>query len=203
VGEAVPLKSLKEGNPLKTTLSVRVFLILSALFLYFFSSIGCHPGEDGDAVSANSVNLMENRIRQIEDREEIERLLMDYGRFLDQRDFGSFSRLFSEEEGEWIGGMGKARGRQAIQELMDEKIGPGTGETDAPNFHLFMNDSIDMNGDRASALSKWVFVIQSQEGQPQPFYLGHYEDQLVREKGHWKFLKRVVYTDIPKDVPEP
>lgn len=146
---------------------------------------------------------MENRLRQIEDRDEIRRLLMDYGRFLDQRDFASFSQLFAEEAGEWIGGMGKARGRQAIREFMDEKIGRNTGEPDASNFHLFMNDSIAVNGDRASALSKWVFVIQNQQGQPQPFYLGHYEDQLVREKGQWKFLKRVVYSDIPKDDPEP
>jgi hypothetical protein len=203
MAEAVPPKILKEGNPLNTTFSVRVFLTLSALFLYFFSAIGCNSIEDRNAVSENSMNVMENRMRQIEDREEIRRLLTDYGRFLDQRDFASFSQLFAEEEGEWIGGMGKARGRQAIREFMDEKIGPGTGESDAPNFHLFMNDSIDVNGDRASALSKWVFVIQSREGQPQPFYLGHYEDQLVREKGHWKFLKRVVYSDIPKDNPEP
>jgi hypothetical protein len=51
------------------------------------------------------------------------------------------------------------------------------------------------------AKTKWVFWIQNNSRQPQPFYLGHYDDTLIRENGHWKFLKRVVYGDIPLDDP--
>jgi len=146
---------------------------------------------------------MENRLKQLEAREDINRLLMDYGRFLDRRDFESFSKLFAEENGEWIGGMGRAKSRSAIRELMEEKIGSNAGESSASNFHLFMNERIDVDGDSARAISKWIFMIRGEEDRPHPFLLGHYEDLLVREKGDWKFLKRVVYSDIPKDDPEP
>jgi hypothetical protein len=138
----------------------------------------------------------EVRLRGLEDREGIRRLLTDYGRFLDQRNFAAFSQLFAEREGEWIGGMGKAKGSQAIRKLMEDSIGT---RSDNSNFHLFTNESIDLNGDRATAYTKWMFVVRGDANRPQPVYLGHYEDSLIRENGKWKFLRRIVHSDIPSD----
>ena len=143
--------------------------------------------------------MLEDRIRNLEDREEIRQLLMDYGRFLDQRDFASFSSLFAEKEGEWIGGMGKAKGSEAIRTLMEETIGKSSDINTTPNYHLFMNEVIHVNGNRADATSKWIFVMQGKNGGPQPHFLGHYEDSFIRENGRWKFLKRIVRADIPSD----
>lgn len=151
--------------------------------------------EDDDEVTA-----ARGRLQQLEDREAIRQLLMDYGRFLDQRDFESFSNLFAQKDGEWNGGMGVAKGPQAIRRLMEETIGKNTEQTAAPNFHIFTNETIQLNGDSAEATTKWIFVIQGAGGQPQPLYLGHYEDSMVREKGRWKFLRRVVHADIPSDA---
>ena len=154
------------------------------------------------AISADKRESVETRLARLEDREEIRQLLNDYGRYLDQRDFASFSQLFSEKEGEWIGGMGKAQGRQAIKKLMDDTIGSDkSGKIGGPNYHLFMNEIISVKGNEGKALTKWMFVVQNSSKQPQPFYLGHYEDSLVREQGRWKFLKRVVYSDIPAEDP--
>ncbi len=152
----------------------------------------------GGGTSAEKPASLESRLQELEDREEIRALLNDYGRFLDQRDFGAFSRLFAEKEGEWIGGMGKAKGSLSIRDFMEEKIGGNAGNA-APNYHLFTNEIIHVKGDKADAATKWIFVVQSREGRPELFYLGHYEDTLVREGGRWKFLKRVVYADIPPD----
>jgi hypothetical protein len=44
-----------------------------------------------------------------------------------------------------------------------------------------------------------MFMVQGEKGGPQPFYLGHYDDTFIRENGRWKFLKRIVHTDIPTD----
>jgi hypothetical protein len=152
--------------------------------------------------SAEKKGSIESRLQRMEDREEIRHLLMEYGRYLDQRDFASFSQLFAEKEGEWIGGMGKAKGSQAIRKLMEEKIGRDTGgKSISPNYHLFTNEIIHVNGDEARATTKWMFMVHNESKQPAPFYLGHYEDTLVRERGHWKFLKRVVFGDIPVDNP--
>ena len=148
------------------------------------------------AASPKDQDGSEVRLRKLEDREEIRGLLTDYGRFLDQRNFAAFSQLFAEKEGEWIGGMGKAKGQQAIRKLMEDSIGTKSAGS---NFHLFTNESIDLNGDRATANTKWMFVALGDANRPQPVYLGHYEDTLIRENGKWKFLRRVAHSDIPSD----
>jgi len=143
---------------------------------------------------------LENRLRELEDREAIRQLILDYGRFLDRRDFASFSQLFAEKDGEWSGGMGTAKGPQAIRKLMESTIGNNSGKPTAPNFHLFAPETLRVDGDRAAATTKWIFVVQGDGNRPQPVYLGHYEDTLVREGGRWKFLRRVVHSDIPGDA---
>ena len=155
--------------------------------------------EQTGAASAQRRESLESRLQALEDREEIRQLLLDYGRFLDQRDFASFSRLFAEKGGEWIGGMGKAKGPQAIRKLMEDTIGGNTEKISMPNFHLFTNEIIHVSGNQANATTKWMFVVQGQANNPQPLYLGHYEDSLVRENGRWKFLRRTVHADIPSD----
>jgi hypothetical protein len=171
-------------------------LAVSAIALLLLA--GTPAGHTG-TVWAKDGKTMESRLQDLEDREEIRQLLKDYGRFLDQRDFLSFSKLFAENGGEWIGGMGKAKGPQAIQKLMEDTIGKNTEGVSMPNYHLFTNEIISLNGNQANATTKWIFVVQSEKGSPQPMYLGHYEDSLVRENGRWKFLQRIVHADIPSD----
>ncbi|HSW38492.1 MAG TPA: nuclear transport factor 2 family protein [Acidobacteriota bacterium] len=154
----------------------------------------CRPA-DGTGNRA----LLETRLQVLEDREELRLLLKNYGLFLDKRNFAAFAALFSEKEGEWIGGMGKAKGSAAIQKLMEDTIGTGDGKFFMPNYHLFANEMIKVNGDKAEAVSKWLFVVRGEDGGPQPVYLGRYEDSFIRENGAWKFLRRVVSGEIPPD----
>jgi len=176
-----------------------VYLALFAASVTGIILIGGVMSSRTNEATAQKRESLESRLQKLEDREEIRQLLKDYGRFLDQRDFASFSQLFAEKDGEWIGGMGKAKGPQAIRKLMEDTIGKNTEKISAPNFHLFTNEIIHVNGDQAAATTKWIFVVQSQTNTPQPLYLGHYEDSLIRENGRWKFLRRTVYADIPGD----
>ena len=173
-------------RPLGLILGMAVIALVSILS----GMLGANSRKDQSSIEA--------RLQQLEDREEISRLLSDYGRFLDQRNFIAFSQLFADPEGEWIGGMGKASGPQAIRKLMEDSIGT---KSDGSNFHLFTNQIIDVKGDRAAANTKWIFMVRGDANRPQPFYLGHYEDSLIRANGKWKFLRRVVYSDIPPDNP--
>jgi hypothetical protein len=161
----------------------------------------CNMPTDRKDPAAEYRNAIAHRLKLLEDREEIRELIMNYGRFLDRRNFADFSDLFAEKDGEWIGGMGKAKGSQAIRKLMEDKIGGNSGNYNPSNFHLFTNDRIDVAGDNAEASTKWLFVVQNASNQPQLFYLGHYEDRFVRENGRWKILRRTVYSDIPQDNP--
>jgi hypothetical protein len=133
---------------------------------------------------------LESRIQRIEDHMAIEQLLMEYGRSLDNRDFVTYSNLFAET-GEWTGGFGSFRGPAAIKAAMEKTF--EAAASDIPkgsNFHVLSNIIIDINGDRATASSKFLFV-KMDKSKPDPVIAGRYEDVLIREKGVWKFLQRV------------
>ena len=180
----------KHAYWIPTVLAITAAILIAATISGYFP-----------ANSAEKQETVQDRIRKLEDREAIRQLLMDYGVFLDRRDFNAFSQLFAEKEGEWIGGLGKAKGQQAVLKLMEDSIGKDTKGSGAGNYHIFTNDMISIDGDQAKAITKWMFVVQGETSRPQPFYLGHYEDTIVREGGRWKFLRRVVYGDIPQDDP--
>jgi len=137
------------------------------------------------------------RVQRLEDIEEIRTLLLNYGRFLDARDFGAYSRLFAKD-GEWVGGFGSVQGPPAIQVLMEKNIpGPNRGNT----YHVLTNFIIDVQGNTATAWSRWAFVTPGADGKPVIAQGGHYDDTLIRENGRWKFKRRVAANDIP--VPQP
>ena len=180
-------------------MNTKITPFLFAIGIMAVLIVGADPfpvwAEQGAFMSKHEA--LESRVKELEDREEIRQLIMDYGRFLDQRDFHSFSELFAKTAGEWIGGMGRAKGSKAIRELMESTIGKDTTLTQS--CHLFTNETIHVNGDQATALTKWIFVVSGESNRPQLFFLGHYEDEMVREDGRWKFLRRVVRADIPGD----
>jgi hypothetical protein len=63
-------------------------------------------------------------------------------------------------------------------------------------FHVMTNDQIAIDGDRASATTKWLYITPGEDDSPKPTYLGHYDDQFIRENGKWKFLRRQSVSDI-------
>jgi uncharacterized protein (TIGR02246 family) len=157
-----------------------------------FASLALGIGQS----AAADTSSIEARLQRLEDREEILALISAYGHALDGRDFHAFAALFAEQ-GEWIGGLGSAKGPEAIFELMDSSIGHGTLGRGAPSFHIFSNESMAIDGDTARTVTKWVFVMQGEDDAPRWVYLGHYNDELVREDGSWRFLRREAVTDIP------
>lgn len=132
---------------------------------------------------------VEARLRRMEDEQAIQRLLLEYGRTLDARDFAAYAALFSAD-GEWTGAMGTFRTPRVIQREM-ERIFAGAA-TDIPkgsNFHVMSNFIIDVQGDRATARSMFVFY-RMDGNRPMAEVAGRYEDELVRVGGVWKFQRR-------------
>jgi SnoaL-like domain len=138
---------------------------------------------------------VEARLRRLEDIEEIRRVILDYGRLLDARDFKGYSLLFAEN-GEWDGGFGKAAGPKAIEEMMVRSMGDGSGPARA-NYHLMSSIEIDVDGDAAKAWSRWTFIMSNDENRPALVVAGQYNDTFVHERGRWKFLRRVVTAEGP------
>jgi uncharacterized protein (TIGR02246 family) len=133
---------------------------------------------------------LEWRVQRNEDVQAIERLLLEYGRTLDARDFAAYTRLFAKD-GEWQGALGTFRGPATIQAEMEKIFARASDIPKGSNFHVMSNFIIDVRGDRATADS--LFVFYTMDGaRPTPAVAGRYQDVLVREDGQWRFLRRVV-----------
>jgi uncharacterized protein (TIGR02246 family) len=145
------------------------------------------------AVDEHSV---EARLGRLEDREAIRRLFLDYRRNLDKKDFRAYADLFARD-GEFIAGTMRAKGPQAIFELVDGMLGTLLTERGGDDVHLVANDTIELDGDRATADVSWVYIVRGEGDVPVLAKLGRYKDVLTREDGRWKFLRREAPTDIP------
>jgi len=140
---------------------------------------------------------VESRLQRLEDIEEIRAVLIDYGRFLDARDFASYALLFAKD-GEWVGGFGSVKGPTAIQAFMERNI---PAPNSAHNYHLLSNFEIDVHGDTATAWSRWAFIVPGPDQKPVMAQGGRYDDLLVREDGRWKFKRRTASNDLPSSGP--
>jgi len=152
------------------------------------------PGLSAAAAPKASI---EQRLQRMEDESAIRRILVQYGAFLDAKDFVSYAALFARE-GEWIGGFGRFKGPAAIQKMLEERLGKAEpGYINKQSYHLMSNPLIEINGDRAKATSKYLFVMKSADDKPIPTLAGRYVDDFVRENGQWKVLRRVTHGVIP------
>jgi uncharacterized protein (TIGR02246 family) len=160
--------------------------------------VACILAESAGAVA--QAQSLEQRLKQFEDKAEIEQLLLDYGRHLDARDFGAYAALFARD-GEWVGGFGTVAGPPNIKTFM-EKAMPGANT--AKNYHLLSNFVITVQGDTATAWSRWAFVVPNREsGGAVISQAGRYDDALVRENGRWRFKRRTASNDTGRPAPAP
>ncbi len=137
---------------------------------------------------------IEARLRRLEDLEEIRQLFIDYGQLLDQGDFAAYSELFADDGELMLGPLGRARGRAEIQAMM-RRVGGSGG-----SLHLITSPVIDLDGDRARARVMWTVINPAGDANPVVGMVGHHEDDLVRERGRWRFARRRGFVEIPTTV---
>jgi uncharacterized protein (TIGR02246 family) len=136
-----------------------------------------------------SSKSVEARLQEIEDKDAIHALLMNYGRTLDARDFAGFADLFARD-GEYVAGTRSAKGPAAIRALLESLLKVNAAPESGKDFHLFFNETIEVHGNEATALSKGGFFVRGDHRQLETTALVNYHDQLVREDGRWKFKRR-------------
>jgi len=137
------------------------------------------------------------RLEALEAREAIRALWAEYGRTLDARDFASFAKLWARNA-VFGSGPGAAKGPDAIAATLEKAIGSNYPDSKGKNFHLYFNESIDVRGDHATAISKGGYVMATADNSKADFLLlAEYRDELVKEDGVWKFLKRQIVGEIP------
>ncbi len=134
---------------------------------------------------------LEKRLQRVEDELAIGRILVDYAARQDARDYTGYAALFAKN-GEWVNGKNAYKGREAIVKMLATLYGtPPPGYTNSDSYHINTNFQIDVNGDRATAHSRHLLVLRGPKGEPTPALAGRYADELIREDGQWKILRRV------------
>lgn len=169
------------GSTVKTIISTGLACVLLA---------ACRGGD-------TQSSALEERLRRVEDELAIQRILVDYSATQDARDYAGYAALFARE-GEWVNGRSVYKGREAIHEMLVGLYGPTPSDyQNTESYHITSNARIDVDGDRATAHSRHLLVMRGPNGEPTPRLAGRYEDELIREEGEWKILRRVDYPVMP------
>jgi SnoaL-like domain len=137
----------------------------------------------------------------LQDKDEIQRLQYAYGYFLDNRMFREIADLFASQ-GAWIeiGGRGRYLGKERIHDFLLEVLGGGRWgllKNEVIN-HVQQQLFITVNEDRQRAQARARAEVQGNSPPDTPTFLfadGIYENEYIREGGHWKILSvRVTMT---------
>ena len=140
---------------------------------------------------------LEQRLRRVEDLLEINQLFIDYGMHLDAGRFDDYAQLFAKDGEMSLGPLGKAKGREQIREVIAASLAPFVGKT----YHVITNPMVQLDGDRATSEVMWTMIQTSATGTPEVAMLGRHLDELVREDGAWKILKRKGLMNVPATYP--
>jgi uncharacterized protein (TIGR02246 family) len=146
--------------------------------------------------TTTELDELRERVRTLEDREEIRNLIQEYRRTLDVRDLRAFSELFAAQ-GTWSGRSGTATGPQEIHSMLVAALPDNPPAPGSTLWHLNTDPAIVVDGDRATASTLWMHVRRAEGDTPLLPTLGGYEDELIRENGRWRFLLRTVTPLIP------
>jgi SnoaL-like domain len=126
----------------------------------------------------------------LEDKEAIRELFSEYCFRMDAFQFTELGELFTED-GEWIAPYSRARGPVEIAQLMARNI-----PAEPKRKHFIMNSLIQLDGDRATARTSYLVVLQAAGAGLVPSVAGTYMDVLVRTPDGWRFRERRLVHDL-------
>jgi uncharacterized protein (TIGR02246 family) len=180
------------GNALVTYEAFKIWGGEIQAITAFFPTLPVATERGWPTLEANEIpapGFIEARLRRIEDEDAIERLLIEYGRTLDNRDFAAYAALFAAD-GVWKGAQGSYKGPKEIQTSMEKIFTDAAADIPkGKNFHAMSNFVITVQGNRATATSKFIFY-KLDGSKPVAEVAGRYEDVLIRIGGVWKFQQR-------------
>ena len=130
----------------------------------------------------------------LEDKEAIRELFSEYCFRMDAFQFTEFGELFTED-GEWIAPYSRARGPVEIAQLMARNI-----PAEPKRKHFIMNSLIQLDGDRATARTSYLVVLQAAGAGLVPSVAGTYVDALVRTSDGWRFRERRLVHDLRAEL---
>jgi uncharacterized protein (TIGR02246 family) len=117
------------------------------------------------------------------DDEAIRRTLALYCQLCDDGRFEEWAELYTDDATFTV--MGQTHeGRTAIRRFIEAAQPP-----ERRGRHVCANALIEVDGDRATAATDYIFVARSEDGLAITS-AGRYHDRLVRDEGRWRFASR-------------
>jgi hypothetical protein len=151
-------------------------------------------------LEAQAPAALANRVQALEDRDAIRALLVSYASTLDNRDWTGFEQLWAKNA-EFLGGGGNnATGPAAIRDLLRGLLTKNAAPSPGRDFHLVMNQTVDVTGDTATGFSRGTWVTTNAESRLQVTIIANYYDQFVREDGRWKFKRHQIGGTPPTPI---
>ncbi|NLA75022.1 MAG: nuclear transport factor 2 family protein [Deltaproteobacteria bacterium] len=155
------------------------------------------------AASSTAIAADNDVLREIQDREQISKLMWDYARALDTGNVEAFVALFTEN-GQFGRGESAVKGKKALLEMMGAfRKSPTAGQGDIPKtgamYHMTANHYIEFKDrDHAVFHGYWIaFVAASdQNSQPTIVGVGRELNEVVRVNGKWLIQVRDI---MPQD----
>jgi 3-phenylpropionate/cinnamic acid dioxygenase small subunit len=133
------------------------------------------------------------RVRALEDRAEINDLIIRYAEAVDNRDNATLANCFTDDaEATFAGVPVPGRGGDAVVAFLSS-LGGGAPRPATPikTSHLFMNVVVTLDGDEADARSS--ASVYSVRGEPEQVRIRgiSYHDRMRRTPDGWRIAKRV------------
>jgi ketosteroid isomerase-like protein len=140
---------------------------------------------------------LEARLRRVEDREEVWRLIAAFRDGVDHRDFAAMGALFGES-GRLVSNLGPAAtGAAEIEALLEANLERHAAHE--RTYHHVGNTTIDVDGDTATAESTFAYIGRAADDSPVLGGVGRYSDRFTRASGRWRFAERDIRMEIPFD----
>jgi len=135
-----------------------------------------------------------------EDRALIENLSNHYMVAIDAGDLETVMDAWADDGVlDWVFGVehGKAAIRKGLSTFGGAGVSLPADATERRRMrHQLINHVITVDGDTAKSFAYWFAMSnRTTHGQVELVYMGHYEDELARIDGKWKFKKRTVYNE--------
>lgn len=191
----------------QTTNATRLLSITALSLVLAATSLLTACGNQGDAELAA-------RVQRIEDRIEIEQLIFgEYPLALDSRNWSAYAATFAKE-GELVQGDQVTKGREAIEELFSRPRQPRPRPTTSENTdgapaqpvpeqqelriskHVISNLKLDFESDEKAIGTAYWQTISTRGRTTVVAGAGHYNDVLIKEDGHWRFLSREIVNPL-------
>jgi hypothetical protein len=134
----------------------------------------------------------------VSDRDEIEALIYEYARRIDDGDFAGIGELFSHGAITTLEGDVLAEGQVGVRQLY-ETTTRRYPDGDTFSHHVTTNVVVRVEGDHATAQSYFT-VFQGAAIALQPIVAGRYEDRFERADGAWRFDRRAMDLRLVGDV---